>query len=459
MGRTTSTVLGPDGIPVVRHAAGPGPLAEAIRRETRMLALARGPGVVDLVASGDEPDGGAWLCTRYLAGGTLVDIVQTEGEAAATAALAHVAGTLADLHERGIVHGRCTAEHVVGGPAGATLCGFSAAAAAVIDGRVDPTLDTSAFAALVAATLTSDDEPSRRARRAVAGLASPPHGTNLRAVATELWALAHDAGWADAPPTPWQRCQPGGRPAPGAPPSAPLVKAPPEQSRADEPEVRRFLPHPSGRLRSGLPPSGPSLPGPRPPGPRPPGALGSRRVRRAVLGATLAACLALFGGLLLRPHDAGPPDDSVHIAVAPAPTTTASQPPAREVPVRVWPDPDEPAAEPPPVGRPEPGRGAAGVIAPVVEHDGIRYQVGAPGDIVVLGDWDCDGAPTPSVVRPADGSVWAFRGWAPSGEVVVAEALGYALAPVAAAAIPERGGCDVLAITTADGREVVVRPG
>lgn len=453
MGRTTSTGLGPDGFPVVRHAAGPGPLAEAIRRETQMLALAKGPGIVDLVAAGDEADGGAWFCTRYLAGGTLADIVRAEGEAAAAAALAHVATTLAELHERGVVHGRCTAEHVVGGPAGATLCGFSAAAAAVIDGRVDPTLDTSAFAALVAATLTSDEEPFRRARLAVAGLASSPQATNLRAVATELRALARDAGWAEAAPTPWQRAspwqrdRPGGRAAPAAPATAPLAEASPEQWGADEPGIRRILlPHRSG----------PPLPGPQPSG-----ALGSRRVRRAVLGATLAACLALFGGLVVRQRDAGAPNGTADMVVAPAPvpapTTTAPPPVAREVPVRVWPEPDEPTAEPP-VGRPGPDQAAAGLIAAVVEHGGVRYQVGAPGDIVVLGDWDCDGAPTPTVVRPADGSVWVFRGWAPGGEVVVAEALGYAPAPVAAAATPERGGCDVLTITTADGREVVVRP-
>nr|MDQ3385737.1 hypothetical protein [Actinomycetota bacterium] len=108
MPRRTSTLLGPDGAPVVHHGADTGPEADAIRYEATVLALARGAGVVELIATGDGADGGAWLSTRYLAGGTLTDLLRSAGEPAATAALARVAGTLADLHDRGIVHGRCT---------------------------------------------------------------------------------------------------------------------------------------------------------------------------------------------------------------------------------------------------------------------------------------------------------------------------------------------------------------
>lgn len=467
--------------------------------------------MVDLVATGDDQEGGAWLSTRYLAGGTLTDLVRAAGEPAATAALARVAGALADLHDIGIVHGRCTAEHVVGGASGASLCGFSAATAEVVDGVVDPQVDLSAFAALVAATLTSDADPSRRARRAVAGLARPPHGTNLRAVAAELWALARDGGWVEpASPAPTGR---------GIDPTATGVTA-------DLPPAR-----PTGHLGRG---SGGSS---GPPTSSGPGV--SRSTRRALAAATMTGGLLLLGGLLLPTSDDPPPETTV---AAPRPTTTLAATPAPE---RVWPRPaapevDEPArsasaptgqeeqgspqpvgpgpgqvepdglappssgppgpampdaspepppaevagpgpapasgAEPPPPGGsssaapggtvgtgpatgPETGTGPGTAPATVLEHAGVRYAIGDPGDIVVLGDWDCDGMPTPSVVRRADGSAWVFRRWADGAEVAAADLLGDGLAPVAAVSRKEEGGCDVLAITTADGREVVVRPG
>ncbi len=34
--------------------------------------------------------------------------------------------------------------------------------------------------------------------------------------------------------------------------------------------------------------------------------------------------------------------------------------------------------------------------APTIDHGGSRYAVGEPGDVVVLGDWTCDGVPTPT---------------------------------------------------------------
>lgn len=510
MVRRTSTNVAPDGTALVRHEGGPGAPAASIRREAELLALARGPGVVDLVGAGDLPDGGAWLATRYLAGGTLGDVVQGHGGAGAIAALASVAGTLADLHERGIVHGRCTADHVVGGPWEATLCGFSAASAAVADGRVDPSLDTLAFVALVDATVPSEDEPARRARRAVAGLADAANVTNLRAVATELRALALDAGWVEGPAAPTRQHELTDRSVPECPHDEAGLGGEGVGASTDRLVLPRERPRPT---------HGPASPG----------------VRRAIVGLCLAGCLALIGGLVVRQvgegradatqGEAGPAASSAEGLRAPAPdlTTTTVEPRPRDpdsdvvappaagsdpstepTPTTVSPTPaTPPAADPTPSSEPEPeatsgpapasvapdpgsppptpsdvgstpgesegppsappGTGAATAsrdAAPtVLEHGGARYQVGEPGDIVVLGDWDCTGDPTPSVVRPTDGSVWVFRGWSTGGEVLEAQALGYAPSPVSATATAERDGCDVLAITSADGREVVVRPG
>lgn len=541
MPRQTSTVLGPDGSPVVHHRAGPGPASDAIRHEATVLALAGCAGVVELVAAGDEAGGGAWLSTRYVAGGTLTDLLRSAGEPAATAALAGVAGALADLHERGIVHGRCTADHVVGGGTGASLCGFSAASVAGADRPVDALVDRRAFAALVSATLSSDAETSCRARRAVAGLTSPSSGTNLRAVAAELWALARDAGWVepghvlgrtgprqgdrggperstrgplarrrpnlsqrdaaagpstDAPAPPEESAPRPGRPSsawlprPGAEPGGatdrgalrlPLV--PGRQAARPEADELGAEPADDGALGRGddgsLPIGGadrstvarrPLRRQPRAWQPRRGRHAAARersvtggRGRLALAGVATAASLAVLGGIVLlgdrapRPPHGASAAPSARPAPIPSRGDSSPVPPPPEggspAPTRVWPRPTEPAA---PAGEVDlPG---AGLESPLVEHDGARYAIGLPGDLVVLGDWDCDGTTTPAVVRPADGTVWSFPSWTTGPEVLAAEPVSLAAGAIGATTRAGTEGCDVLAITTAAGDEVVVHP-
>ncbi len=43
---------------------------------------------------------------------------------------------------------------------------------------------------------------------------------------------------------------------------------------------------------------------------------------------------------------------------------------------------------------------------------GARFDLGAPGDDAVLGDWDGDGTDEPALYRPATGEVFRFDGWA-----------------------------------------------
>lgn len=48
----------------------------------------------------------------------------------------------------------------------------------------------------------------------------------------------------------------------------------------------------------------------------------------------------------------------------------------------------------------------------------LRYQLGEPGDVLLVGDWDCDGAQTPGLYRPSSGEVFLFDGFAgPGGEL------------------------------------------
>ena len=53
---------------------------------------------------------------------------------------------------------------------------------------------------------------------------------------------------------------------------------------------------------------------------------------------------------------------------------------------------------------------AAGLIH---DWDGRRYAIGTEGDLVVIGDWDCDGVATPAIARPGTGQVAMFDRWPP----------------------------------------------
>lgn len=44
-------------------------------------------------------------------------------------------------------------------------------------------------------------------------------------------------------------------------------------------------------------------------------------------------------------------------------------------------------------------------------RDGRRYTLGRSGDIIVTGDWSCDGTPTPALLRPETGEVAVFADW------------------------------------------------
>lgn len=53
---------------------------------------------------------------------------------------------------------------------------------------------------------------------------------------------------------------------------------------------------------------------------------------------------------------------------------------------------------------------AAGLIH---DRDGRRYAIGTEGDLVVIGDWNCDGVATPAIARPGTGQVAMFDRWPP----------------------------------------------
>ena len=88
----------------------------------------------------------------------------------------------------------------------------------------------------------------------------------------------------------------------------------------------------------------------------------------------------------------------------------------------------------------------------VVEAGGDRWLVGAPSDVVTVGDWDCDGTATAALVRPATGEAWLFEAWPAAGEEGAGRPLSAPPGTVDAAGVdPDGDGCPELQAIDAGG--------
>ena len=113
--------------------------------------------------------------------------------------------------------------------------------------------------------------------------------------------------------------------------------------------------------------------------------------------------------------------------------------------------PDSADASRPATGTGNSAEPAAGLIH---DRDGRRYAIGAEGDLVVIGDWDCDGEATPAIARTSTGQVVLFDRW-PSPGATISESDASArrvvddLIGVELERADESGGCDRLRVHTA----------
>jgi hypothetical protein len=84
-----------------------------------------------------------------------------------------------------------------------------------------------------------------------------------------------------------------------------------------------------------------------------------------------------------------------------------------------------------------------------VDRDGERWRVGEPGDLVAVGDWDCDGTSTPAVLRPSEARLFLFAGWdesapAVAGPAAPADAVGFRAAGCGQAEVETPGASPVV---------------
>lgn len=143
---------------------------------------------------------------------------------------------------------------------------------------------------------------------------------------------------------------------------------------------------------------------------------------------------------------------------APAASAGAEGPPRPGA--RLWPSPRSGGACPDagPLSADVDGDGcpeAVEVDAGVIRAGWRRWAVGSAGDVVALGDWNCDGATTPAVLRPETGGVFVFDLWAPSAEPHAARPVRM----VPGAVGLEARGCGHAAVHLSDGSVLVVATG
>jgi hypothetical protein len=98
-------------------------------------------------------------------------------------------------------------------------------------------------------------------------------------------------------------------------------------------------------------------------------------------------------------------------------------------------------------------RVAAPVAGSVLVADGRRYRVGQDGDHLLVGDWRCDGVPTPAAFRPSTHEVFVFDRWT-AEEPIRVEAIATVADSVELISAGDR--CPTLAVRTSHGAVVPV---
>lgn len=167
-----------------------------------------------------------------------------------------------------------------------------------------------------------------------------------------------------------------------------------------------------------------------------------------VAGAALA--LGVGGVVVALALTGDPGTPSGHEASPPLPGTTAGAPGATG---GACPPASPPAADVDGDGCPERLR----VDDRTVTAGGARWALGEPGDLVVVGDWDCDGGATAAVLRPGTGEVFVFPRWAPAGQPLTVAAVDRVRHAVGLRAERDGDGCDRLLVERTTGPTTAVR--
>lgn len=435
-----------------------------LRLESERLERAAHPGLVAVLSGPQchgeprtEPD--IELRTRFAGD----PVSHWTGSVANVAGLgAAVAATLADLHELGMVHGRLDGTHILVDQDGRPrLCGLSHS------GEAAPEDDVAALGRVLAELLARvpaerhrpfpwlrGHAADRRALEQVIARATDPvpsRRPSARLLAGSILGAVRDA---ELPASESGAIEPE---ATYVPPDEDLLDLVFTHELTDEERwAQAFGDDPTELDRATgepdtepLPPSEPTWPwdetlthpmpttdAPSREGPR--SGRGSR-VRMAASSGVLAA-IAVAAGVVVggwgRPGSAARPEDE------PATVPAAAGCPAAAAP----------AADADGDGCPE----GLVIDGGTVSAGPARWTLGELGDVVAVGDWDCDGQATPALLRPASGDVFVFPGWAGESEPVTVGAHDRLPGAVGLRAEPADDGCDELVVQLGSGATTTV---
>jgi hypothetical protein len=74
------------------------------------------------------------------------------------------------------------------------------------------------------------------------------------------------------------------------------------------------------------------------------------------------------------------------------------------------------------------------------------FELGLPGDALLLGDWNCDASDTPGLYRPSTGEVFLFDEWARGDAPLASRAATDSGVRDGVAAVVDTGPCDRLEV-------------
>ncbi len=395
-----------------------------LRHEAAVLEVARHPGVVRLDGLVEVP-GDAHLRTQLVSGRSVADVAAGELSVEEVAGVAiAVATTVADLHDRGVVHGRLDdPAHVLLPPAGPpVLCGFGRARLLPAPaGAADTAGDVAAIGGLLIHLL--GDTPSEGVDAATAAVLTTLARRALGVGSARPTARSLAAGLRDAvPDAPLLLVR---LPAPSAtgPDASRTGGARPQRGVGPRLTQRRHLNRAAAR-GDRIPPAASG----REAVARPWHDLRLVRATASGLGGTaaLVAALVLLGAGggdagLARPE----------LAATPEPQT-------------------RPQGGVEPAARPQSGDPTVVVVG------GRRFRLGRTGDLALVVARRCPSDPVAAVIDPSAGVVTAFDRWAEPGEVLAGRvvARGGPTSRAGLTAGPE--GCAAVELEHPDGSRSVV---
>jgi eukaryotic-like serine/threonine-protein kinase len=436
---------------------GPGEL-DRLRREATLLTELDHPHVVRVLEVVHDGDGIA-LAMQFAPGGSLDDLLAERARLApgeVVAVAAPVADALASAHRRGILHGDVKPANILFTSDGEPLLSDFGVARALGGRRTSD--QVSGTAEYVAPELLDGADPNPRADVYSLGVVC-------------YQALAGQPPYTGPVPLAVVRAADAGRhlrleslthvPEALAAVVERAMDRDPERRFASADDLARALrstvtpgdvgvPGPAtsaGTADGGEPAGATRTFGPRPPRPEPEA---SRRPRAPGRIPMLAAAGLGAAGLLLLvlgplSSDDGAPD---------CPEDEASAATGGGAAAAVEGDPEGDGCPTVGVYRPEAVAGTELMVLSIrIDGDRQRIAIGEPGDQLLLGDWDCDGADTPGLYRTRHGDVQYFDAWPEVERQRYEPNRSEAAAPGGTAALGEGTGerCDRIEVASSGG--------